>query len=136
MLKQEIKEFFKAIKGDRFFHPFPFTDETIDIILSAKKDIYRFIKEGEKINGEKIIGMFMLRGWDEGYEIPSFGMVVHPEYRGKGLGTFMLRQAVSLCRKMECKKIRLTADKDNKVGIYMYKREGFKFNKNVAFKNL
>lgn len=128
-MSKEIKEFFKAIKGDRYFHPFPFTDETIDKILNAKKDVYRFIY------CDKIIGMFMLRGWDEGYEIPSFGMIVHPNYRGLGLGTFMLKWAIKIC-KDKCSKIRLTVDKENKVAIYMYKREGFKFNKGIGFKNL
>jgi len=126
-----VKEFFKAIQGDKFFHPFPFNDETITKILGAKKDIYRFIKDGNKV-----IGMWMLRGWDEGFNIPSFGMIAHPDYRGMGLGTFMLRAAINECKKMGCKKIRLTVDPENKVAIYMYKREGFKFNNGVGFKNL
>lgn len=126
-----MREFFKAIKGDKFFHPFPLNDETITKILGADKDIYHFIKDGNKV-----IGMFMLRGWDEGYRIPSFGMIVHPEYRGKGLGTFMLKEAIDICKKLKCQKIRLTVDRDNKIAINMYKRIGFKFNKGVGFKNL
>lgn len=128
---QEIKEFFKAIKGDKFFHPFLFNDEAIEMMSKAKKDMYLFYT-----NKEKITGMFMLRGWDEGYEIPSFGMIVHPKYRGKGIGTDMLEEAIKICKKKKCKKIRLSVDKGNVIARKMYIKAGFKFNKNIGLKTL
>lgn len=128
---QEIKEFFKAIKGDKYFHPFPFNDESKEMMSNAKKDMYMFY-----LNKGKITGMYMLRGWDEGYEIPSFGMIVHPRHRGKGIGTAMLEEAIKICKKKKCKKIRLTADKDNVIARKMYIKAGFKFNKNIGFKTL
>lgn len=124
-------EFFRAIEGDKFFHPFPFNEETIDKIFSAKKDVYRFMVYGVMING-----MFMLRGLDEGYDIPSLGMIVHPKYRGKGIGTDMLEEAIKICKKKECKKIRLSVDKDNTIARKMYIKAGFKFNKNIGLKTL
>lgn len=80
--------------------------------------------------------MVMLRGWDEGYETPSFGIIIHPTYRNRGFGKEMLISAIDYCRKEKCKKIRLTVDKDNIVAKKMYLKAGFKFKGNVGFKNL
>jgi len=130
-IKEQLREFFKAIKGDKFFHPFPFTKKTIDKITKADKDIYSVA-----IEEEKITGMFMLRGFDEGYDIPSFGIIIHPDYRGRGMGTSGLEEAIKICKRLECKKIRLTVDEDNKIAKRIYKKAGFKFNKNIGFKTL
>ena len=130
-MRKKIKAFFKAIKGDRFFHPFLFTDETIDKILKADKDIYRFADDGKKITG-----MFMLRGFDEGYEIPSFGIIIHPDYRGMGIGKEGIEEAIKICKKLKCKKIRLTVDKENRTAKKLYQELGFKFNNNIGFKKI
>ena len=36
--------------------------------------------------GEDLLGFSMLRGFDEGYEIPSFGIFVDHESHGQGIG--------------------------------------------------
>jgi len=128
---KHLKEFFKTIKGDKFFHPFPFTKKTIDKILAADKDLYFY-----SWDKEKIVGMCMLRGFDEGYEIPSFGIIVHPDYRDKGIGSAGLDMATEVCERLKCKKIRLTVDEGNERAKRMYKKAGFKFNKNIGFKKL
>lgn len=129
--KEMIREFFKAIKGDKFFHPFPFNDESIEMIFAAEKDVYKFI-----LDGDKITGMYMLRGFDSGYDIPSFGVIVHPEFRGKGYGKKMLHRAITLSKIVGCDSIRLTVDSENKVAKNMYKKAGFKFTNNVGIKEL
>ena len=78
----------------------------------------------------------MLRGWDEGYEIPSFGVIVHPDQRRQGWGTLFLNWAIQDCKELGCEKIRLTVDKDNVVARKIYKRAGFKFKKKVGIKTL
>ena len=126
-----IKEFFDIIKNDRFFHPFPFNEDTIIKIFNAKKDKYHFI-----YFDRKVVGMYMLRGWDEGYEVPSFGMIVHPNYRGLGIGKFMLKSALAEAKLLKCKMVRLTVNNDNEVAKEIYKKVGFKFRDNVGFKKL
>ena len=121
-MSKEIKQFLKSIKGDKFFHP---------VLNNIHEDIYHFIRKDSKI-----VGMFMLRGWEEGYDIPSFGMIVHPDYRKQGIGNCMLGQAISICRLLNCKKIRLTVDKENIIAKNMYKKAGFEFKGNVGFKYL
>ncbi len=43
-------------------------------------------------------GFFMLRGWDAGYEIPSFGIVVDEGTRGRGYLRASLEMAAELTR--------------------------------------
>ena len=62
------------------FHPFPLTRQTAhDITRINHKDRYYIA-----IRDKEILGLGMLRGWDEGYDIPSFGMFV--DYRHHGMG--------------------------------------------------
>lgn len=62
----------------RFFYAFGFEEEEIARALAARtKDIY----SGMFWRGE-LAAFFMLRGWDAGYEVPSFGVVVDVRHRG------------------------------------------------------
>lgn len=62
----------------RFFYAFGFEEEEIARVLAARtKDIY----SGMFWRGE-LAAFFMLRGWDAGYEVPSFGVVVDVRHRG------------------------------------------------------
>lgn len=63
----------------RFFYAFSFDVEDIKRILSARRrDVY----SGMFWQG-RLVGVFMLRGWDAGYEVPSFGVLVDEKYRGR-----------------------------------------------------
>ena len=130
-MEEKIKEFFRVLKSDKWFQPFRFNEKTISKILTAKEDIYCFIWDKEKI-----IGIFMLRGFDEGYEIPSLGMIVHPDYRNRGIGTFGMNALIEICKELKCKKIRLTVDKGNDIAKKMYEKAGFKFKTKNAYKDI
>ncbi len=66
----------------RFFHAFGSDESAIAEMLSASKmDVYSGVFW--KAN---LAGVFMLRGWDAGYEVPSFGVLIDEKYRG---GAFM-----------------------------------------------
>ena len=53
-----------------FFDPFPLTDETARRLACEPRLDRYYVAE---VSSE-LIGLSMLRGWDEGYEIPSFGV--------------------------------------------------------------
>lgn len=78
----------------RFFYALP-PDETAvrQVMEERKRDAYQGLFE----NG-RLVGFFMLRGWDSGYEIPSFGVVVDEQTRGKGYLHATLEMAAELCR--------------------------------------
>jgi len=126
---KKLADFLSIISRDdnikKFFHPHPLTKEQAEKICQAasqRKDLY-FIA----VEGNKIIGYAMLRGWDEGYDTPSFGICVRPEYQGRGIGKKLTNYAFDLCREKKSKKMMLKVYKDNLVACKLYKKIGFNF---------
>lgn len=106
----------------QYFIPFSFDLETISKILSKaiKDQIYGIYVE------DKLAGFYMLRGFDEGYSIPSYGVWISEKYSNKGLSTFTLQHAISLCKLNSIKKIMLKVHPDNIVAKHVYEKYGFK----------
>jgi ribosomal-protein-alanine N-acetyltransferase len=124
-----LGNFFTALAADnetvRFFHPHPFTPEfAADLCAQAavRKDRY-YIACFKGI----IISYMMLRGWDEGYAIPSFGVCTHPDLRDVGLGQALLAHAVAECQATGAAKLRLTVFKNNERAAHVYRKFGFDF---------
>ena len=55
----------------------------------------------------------MLRGWDLGFDIPSFGVLVDEKQRRKGLATLALLTAISYCRLENVPELMLKVDPVN-----------------------
>lgn len=62
---------------------------------------------------EKLVGVFMLRGWDEGYEIPSFGALIDEKYRGGAFMRLTLDTAKLICEFAGAKRIMAKIHPDN-----------------------
>ena len=78
----------------RFFYAFGSDEAALaELLASAKLDLY----SGVFWQGE-IIGVFMLRGWDEGYDVPSFGVLIDDKYRGGAVMRLTLDAAKLICR--------------------------------------
>ena len=78
----------------RFFYAFGSGEEEVARILAAReKDIY----SGMFWRGE-LAAVFMLRGWDAGYEVPSFGVLVDVKHRGRAFMRIALDVAKLTCR--------------------------------------
>ena len=54
------------------FHPFPLTPETARRLTRRTHDDRYYVA----VDGSEIVALSMLRGWDQGYEVPSFGILV------------------------------------------------------------
>jgi RimJ/RimL family protein N-acetyltransferase len=93
----------------RFFYAFEFSEEKIAQLLAGKiKDVYSGI-----FWRDELVAIFMLRGWDAGYDVPSFGVFVVEKYRG---GTFMriaLDVAKLTCRLSGARRLMATIHPDN-----------------------
>lgn len=63
--------------------------------------------------GERMIGFFMLRGWDAGYEVPSLGALYDEEYRGFGLMALTVELAKVICLLRGAKQVMYKAHPDN-----------------------
>jgi ribosomal-protein-alanine N-acetyltransferase len=124
-----LTRFFAAICADEdtvsYFHPHSFDAETAQRICNRDgihKDRYF-----AAFDGQMIVGYAMLRGWDEGYEMPSFGVCVRPDARGRGIARSLLSEALSRARTAGACRMMLKAYGENAVARRLYESMGFVF---------
>jgi len=96
----------------RFFHVFGSDVRAIALLLGGvKRDVYAGIFwEGS------LICVFMLRGWDEGYEVPAFGLVVARNHRGKEVLTMAMEAAKLVARLRGAARLLCKVHPDNEAG--------------------
>lgn len=93
----------------RFFFAFDFNKEQIiDLLKKRVKDVY----SGMFWRGE-LVGIFMLRGWDSGYKVPSFGVFVAEKFRGGAFMKVSLDIAKLICRLMGAPRLMAKIHPDN-----------------------
>lgn len=106
-----------------FFHPHPFDNEQAHLISNNPgKNIYIGL-----FNGEEMCAYGLLRGWDEGFSIPSLGIYVVEKYRGTGLSKQMMVQLHEIAKEKGSERIRLTVMKRNEKAIALYVKMGYAF---------
>jgi GNAT superfamily N-acetyltransferase len=104
-----------------FFHPFPFEVSFVQKMLKdAKDDRYWGIWVGNEL-----AAVFMLRGMDEGYEIPSYGVAVDSEFRGAGLLKLSLEFSISWCALNGKQRLMLKVHPENTIAKLTYEKFGF-----------
>lgn len=103
------------------FHPFDFQESSIRQVLeSALKDrFWACVVESQ------IAGFFMLRGFDQGYTRPSFGVFVAEKFSGRGLARAALTFAIHWCSQNRVSKIMLKVCPDNLTARRLYLDAGF-----------
>ncbi|MDQ3129422.1 MAG: GNAT family N-acetyltransferase [Acidobacteriota bacterium] len=93
----------------RFFYAFGSDESAIAEMLSASKmDIYSGV-----FWQADLAGVFMLRGWDAGYEVPSFGVLIDEKYRGGAFMRLTLDAAKLICRLSGAKRLMAKIHPDN-----------------------
>lgn len=106
----------------RQFHPFPLSSQTAhQIACTSYLDRYYIA-----IWDEHIVGFCMLRGWDEGFEIPSFGIIVDYRHHKHNLGRQMTEFAISEARNLGCQSVRLSVYASNVRAMSFYLSLGFR----------
>lgn len=117
LLQNSDKEYSK------YFIPFNFDLESIKKVLGGvKNDMFYGI-----YTNLKLIGFYMLRGWDAGYDIPSYGVWISQKYSSKGISKLTLYHAISICKINNVQKIMLKVHPDNLVAKKIYESFGFIF---------
>jgi ribosomal protein S18 acetylase RimI-like enzyme len=104
------------------FHPFPLDAANAErIAVALRRDRYfaAFIED-------TIVGLGMLRGWDEGFEVPSFGVVVDYRAQGQGHGRALTAHALRLARELGSERVRLTVHPSNARAVALYESLGFR----------
>jgi ribosomal-protein-alanine N-acetyltransferase len=107
---------------EEMFDPFSFTAaEARRIALKPRRDGYYVA-----VRGEDLLGLSMLRGFDEGYKIPSFGIFIDHERHGQGIGRRFTVWTIEQARRRGCPAVRLTVYADNAAALGLYASLGFR----------
>lgn len=121
-----LEKFLTALKEsgeDAFFHPHPIDCEHLQtIITNRKNDAYCLL-----MSGDEVVAYGLLRGWDAGFEIPSLGIAVHPDYQGSGLGRMFMGFLHAAARLRGAEKVRLKVYPHNEKAIRLYEHLGYEF---------
>jgi ribosomal-protein-alanine N-acetyltransferase len=124
--KEPLRAFLAALEAsgdDQRFRPHPFTAEAIDQLVGRHgEDIYCLL-----VDRGTVLGYGMLRGWDEGYEVPSLGIAIHPAARGRGLGRLLMELLHGMARQRGAQRVRLRVREDNSAAIRLYSELGYRF---------
>jgi len=121
-----LVELFNALvaHGDEtFFHPHPLTaNEATRLCRHAGLDQY-FVATVDN----KVVGYGMLRGWDEGYGVPSVGFATHPAHRQKKVFSTLVRSLIRQARNRGATRVRMTCDAHHEPLVRCCSRLGFIF---------
>jgi [ribosomal protein S18]-alanine N-acetyltransferase len=105
----------------RYFHPFPLTAaQATELATHQGRDRY-YIAE----RAATIIGLSMLRGWDDGYEIPSFGILVDQEWRKLGVGADLTDFTLGEALRLGAPAVRLSVYASHGQAVRLYIHKGF-----------
>ncbi|MFY3742678.1 GNAT family N-acetyltransferase [Anaeromyxobacter sp. Red801] len=125
-LEAALAELFSALVAagdDRSFHPHPFTPEAAaERARYAGLDVYC-----AAVVAGRVLGYGMLRGWDEGYAVPSLGIAIHPAARGLGLGRLVMEYLHCEARRRGAPRIRLKVYPANAAAVALYRSLGYEF---------
>ena len=109
----------------RYFVPFPFDTVSIRQMLeSACDDRYWAI-----CLGQDLAGFVMLRGFDNGYEVPSYGVSICERFARRGLLKLSLSFVIAWCRLNGVPRMMLKVHPDNLVAKRVYERVGFRYDR-------
>jgi GNAT superfamily N-acetyltransferase len=109
--------------ADRWFHPHPFTAEHASLLAGYQgRDLYYVATQGEAV-----VAYGMLRGWEEGFEVPSLGIAVLGRARGTGLARTFMQFLHSAARLRGAPRVRLKVYPENEAARRLYESMGYRF---------
>lgn len=73
------------------------------------------------------MGYGMLRGWEEGWAVPSLGLAIHPRFRGLGAGRRLLTHLHERARFRGADTVRLKVYRTTGAAIALYTSLGYRF---------
>jgi ribosomal protein S18 acetylase RimI-like enzyme len=125
-MEESALDLLRAVAGEetgRFFTPHPFTRDAIVALASHPgKDLYYLL-----VDGSRSLAYGLLRGWNDGYAIPSLGLAVSPSARRQGYGVLMTHFLHAAARQAGANRIRLRVHQENSRAIALYRSCGYVF---------
>jgi len=119
--EEQLAELFAHL-DQTFFRPHPMTaDEARRIAHYPGRDLYLV----HEIDGQAVAYGF-LRGWDEGYNVPSLGVAVRDGRQGQGFGRSMMLALHSRAKAHGASRIRLRVHPNNSRARSLYQSLGYR----------
>jgi glycosyltransferase involved in cell wall biosynthesis/ribosomal protein S18 acetylase RimI-like enzyme len=116
----ELADLFTSI-DPAHFHPHPFTREEADRVARYQgRDVYAALD----VDG-RFVAYGILRGWDEGFAVPSLGIGVRAECRRRGYGRQMMAWLAEEAVRRGAAHIRLRVHPDNASARRLYESLGY-----------
>mgnify|MGYP000536094286 CR=1 FL=1 len=117
------------VEYTKYFHPFDFNPSSIQSVLEkAVKDRFFGVElKSETSPKSELVGFYMLRGLDEGYADPMYGVFVSHLYSGKGIASLTIYHAECFCKIHGYHKLLLKVYDNNFKAKNLYKHLGFIF---------
>ena len=115
-----------AADGDnRLFHPHPFTPEAVAAVAApGGRDEYLVVTAGRQ---GPVVAYGMLRGWEEGFAVPSLGIAVDRQWRGLGVGRRLVSHLHALAAGRGVTTVRLKVYRSNTTALALYRSLGYEF---------
>jgi ribosomal protein S18 acetylase RimI-like enzyme len=114
----ELVDLLNAVDPSHFAHTSP---EAAARFLAEPADIHVL----GRASGE-VVAFGMLRGWHEGYDVPSLGIAVRQDREGAGYGRVMMMALERLARDRGATQIRLRVHPDNLRARRLYDGLGYR----------
>jgi ribosomal protein S18 acetylase RimI-like enzyme len=106
-----------------WFHPHPLTAAEAEHLCAAPgRDVYLIA-----LRGTRAVGYGLLRGWNEGFDVPSLGVVVDSDVRGQGVGRLLMDSLHDAARSQGAERIRLKVYPQNVKALRLYRDLGYVF---------
>ena len=120
----------------------------LDKMISLEQQLYiknffafskpnKSVKEQNKISKKDIFfsaffmdelaGFYCLRGFDNNFRVPSFGVYVNSRFQKRGIATLAIKNSIEWCEKNSVECIMLKVESDNIRALAIYKKSKFKF---------
>ncbi len=133
-----LADFFAALvaAGDeRLFHPHPLTSEAAREICHhhgtttvGACDEYHIVIDTDGPGGSgPVVGYGILRGWSEGFSVPSLGIAVHPDHRGRGIARRLMAHLHDVAASRGAERVRLKVYRHNTQALGLYESLGYEF---------
>jgi FkbM family methyltransferase len=114
----------RAAGDDRFFHPHELTADEAQRLCTRSGADYYCVAIG--FNGNAV-GYGLLRGWEQGYDVPSLGIAVHPAARGRGLARALMSHLHAEAARRGSPRVRLKVYPQNTAAVRLYESLGYHF---------
>lgn len=117
-----LSDVFADIDGT-YFRPHPFTPtEAGKIARQSGRDVYAVL-----IDDGRAVAYGMLRGWSEGYAVPSLGIAVRSSAQGRGYGRTMMDCLRAEAGRQGASAVRLRVHPENVRARRLYEALGYEY---------